>query len=74
MIDKQVFLTQLDELLELTPGSLKGQEKLDNLAAWDSLAVIGFIALVDENYGINVSPAGIRAAKTIDDLFALLKA
>jgi acyl carrier protein len=51
---------------------MQGGEILENLVAWDSLAVIGFIAVVDENYGINVSPSGIKLAKTIDDLFALL--
>ena len=51
-MDRKEFLLALDEMLELDPGTLTGDETLESLEAWDSLAVISFIALVDEKTGV----------------------
>jgi acyl carrier protein len=68
---KQAFLAQMDELLELPAGTLKGSEPLKSLEAWDSIAVLSFIAMVDEHYGRTVAPKDIVACTTVDDLAAL---
>jgi acyl carrier protein len=68
---KEEFLAKLDELLELPDATLKGTEALKDLEAWDSLAVLSFIALVDEHCGITVAPKDIAACKTVNDLVAL---
>lgn len=65
------FLNALDEMLELDPGTLTGAEALDSLDAWDSLAVISFIALVDEHFDKVVAGEDLAKAKTINDLLAL---
>lgn len=71
-MNKRDFLLCLDEMLELAPGSLAGDEKLEALESWDSLAVISFIALVDERFGIVVEGRRLAQARTIDDLLALV--
>lgn len=63
------FLLALDEMLELDPGTLKGNETLESLGNWDSLAVISFIALVDEKLGRVVEGQRLSKAKTVADLF-----
>jgi len=65
------MLRKLDELLEFDPGTLTGDEKLSHLEGWDSLAVLGFMALVDETFEITVSPKAIESADTVHDLLAL---
>lgn len=67
------FLLLLDELMELPAGTLKGPETLDSLSQWDSLASVGFIALVDRHLGMAADPGKIAAAETIADLVALVK-
>jgi acyl carrier protein len=67
-MNKSEFLRAIDELLELSPGTLKGPEKLDNYETWDSLAVISLIALADEKFGVVVGSDKIAEAKTADDL------
>lgn len=62
------FLRELDEMLELDPGALTGAEKLADLEGWDSLAVISFIALVDEKLGVVVEGEKLARAKTVADL------
>jgi acyl carrier protein len=66
------FLSTLDELLELDKGTLKGSEALDSLVEWNSLAVISFMALVDENFGISLPPQQIAACSTVADLVSLV--
>ncbi|HZH27279.1 MAG TPA: phosphopantetheine-binding protein [Azospirillaceae bacterium] len=69
---KTEFLAALDELLELDPGTLTGTEQLDDLDNWDSLAVVSFIALVDERLGLVVAGDALSKAKTVADLLALV--
>lgn len=65
------FLLALDEMLELDAGTLKGDETLESLDDWDSLAVISFIALVDDKLNLVVEGAKLAKAKTVDDLLRL---
>lgn len=61
----------MDNLLELSDGTLQGPEHLDDLENWNSLAMVDFIALVDSDAGRSVSPRQIRDCETIDDLAQL---
>ncbi|MGQ9371562.1 acyl carrier protein [Azospirillum sp. A39] len=70
-MDGKDFLLALDEMLELDPGTLTGAEELESLDDWDSLAVISFIALVDEKLGIVVEGEKLANARTVGDLLTL---
>lgn len=70
-MSREEFLLQLDEVLELPAGSLRGPEKLEELEQWDSSAVIGFIALADDHNGVTISPRKIADCATVDDLLRL---
>lgn len=70
-MDHKEFLLALDEMLELDAGTLTGAEELESIDAWDSLAVISFIALVDEKLGHVVEGEKLVKAKTVDDLLGL---
>ncbi|MDQ3813971.1 MAG: acyl carrier protein [Armatimonadota bacterium] len=45
-----------------------------DLEGWDSLTVIGFMALVDEQFGLTVPANRIAEATTVDDLIRLVGA
>lgn len=68
---REEFLTQLDELLELPAGTLKGDEKLEELERWDSLAMVSFIALADEHCNMRLSPRQFVTCNTVNDLVQL---
>ncbi len=68
---REEFLTQLDELLELPAGTLKGGEKLEDLEHWDSLAMVSFIALADEHFNMRLSPRQFVTCNTVNDLVQL---
>lgn len=65
------FLTTIDELLELPPGTLRGEEKLEDLEQWNSLAVVGFIGIADEHCGQTLSPRLLAGCRTVNDLLGL---
>lgn len=69
---KKELLQMLEEIVEADPDTLTGEELIKDLESWDSLAVVNFIALVDENFGITLSPEKIMNSKTVNDLVSLL--
>jgi hypothetical protein len=70
---RKEFLLELDSILDLMAGTLKGPEKLEELEMWDSTALIGFIALADTNNGVRISPRQIVNCLTVNDLLELAK-
>ena len=72
-MNQETFLTQLDEVLEVPAGTLKGPELLTDLENWDSLAVMNLIALVSQHYTVTLSPRQIAPCNTPNDLFALIQ-
>jgi acyl carrier protein len=67
------FLLEMDQLLELPPGTLRGPEKLEDIEQWNSTALIGLIALADMNNGARISPRQIVNCSTIADLLQVAK-
>ena len=72
-MNRTEFLKKVDELLELPEGTLKGPERLEDLENWNSMAIVGFVALVDETYNFNVSPRQFANCETMNDVLALVK-
>jgi acyl carrier protein len=70
-MEEKQFLQLLDELLELEPGAVARDSRMENID-WNSLAAIGFIALADEHFGIGVSPNALAKCETVQDLIQLL--
>lgn len=70
-MDRQNGLQLIEEMLEMPSGQLKGSEQLEDLKQWDSLAVVSFMALADEHYGVTVRPQQILACKSVADLLNL---
>lgn len=66
------FLKTLDDLVELTPGTLKGPEKLEDLEGWTSMAMVLVIGVADEN-GIRLAPRQLGACEVVDDVVKLLQ-
>jgi acyl carrier protein len=66
------FFLLLDELMEYDPGTIKGDEVLTSLSRWDSLALMGFIALLDQHFGLIVPASKITECRTVSDLLALV--
>jgi hypothetical protein len=70
-VTKREFYTELEIMLGLPADAICGDEALDALPGWDSMAILCFIALADSTLGVIVSAAQLSAAKTVPDLVAL---
>jgi acyl carrier protein len=67
----QEFLRELEDVLEMPSGSIKGTEKLADLAAWESMAAISFIAMADSKLGASVSADKLATCQSVADLATL---
>lgn len=67
------FYRNLEEILDLEPGTLKGGESLADLEAWDSIASMAFIGMGYEKYGVTIPAPRIPQCKTVDELSALVQ-
>jgi acyl carrier protein len=65
------FLLELDEILGLPNGTLRGDERLDELQNWDSTALIGLIALAESANDAQISPEQVVDCSTVADLLRL---
>ena len=70
---KQEFIQELAAALERPDEDLREDTLLADIPEWDSLAVISFIALVDEHFGAAVEGEKLAAATTVADLIAFVQ-
>jgi hypothetical protein len=68
---RKEFLLQMDEILGLKPGTLRGPEKLEDLENWDSTTLIGLILLADSNNSVPITPEQVVGCSTVADLLHL---
>ncbi len=71
MLTKEQLNSDLESMLEMEPGTIKGDEPLDEIY-WDSMTVVMFIAMADQNYSVAVAPSKLADAKTVSDLYSLV--
>ena len=65
------FLLEMDEILGLPTGSLRGHEKLEELENWDSTALVALISLAETNNGANMPLQQVVGCSTVADLLRL---
>lgn len=66
-------LAMLEEMMELDGGTLSPQTELVYLVEWDSIAVISFIALVDDEFDKTIKGSQIKEFQTIADALAVME-
>jgi acyl carrier protein len=70
-MEKATFLHKLDEVMSLPRGTIRGDESLSSLKGWDSVALMSFIALLDEELEIRVTGKQVMQCQTVPELVAL---
>ena len=64
------FNSALEENIEgITPGSLLPETEFRALPAWDSLASLSTLAVIDAEFGVQLSGARFRECRTVSDLY-----
>ena len=71
-MDTAKFISEIENLLEVDPGSLTLDTQLPETGKWDSLAFVSFLAIADSQYSAKVAPAELRKCLTVEDLLKLV--
>lgn len=71
-MDEKTFLEKMTELLDVEEEP-KLDDELANFENWDSLGYITFLSMANKVSKERIVPATVQGAKTLNDLFALVK-
>jgi len=66
-------LSLIAEALDIEPGTLKPETRLEDLQEWDSLGVVSLIAMLDKHFSVRLQPEEIRALVTVEDILSRMK-
>lgn len=67
------FLEKFVEIIDAEEENISADTLLSDIEEWDSLAYISFIAFARTDYSAKVTASEIRNAKTVSDLYNLVK-
>lgn len=68
------FIKKFSSLFEETETSIfTPQTKFRDLEEWSSLIALSIIAMVDEEYQVQIKGNDIRISSTIEDLYNIIK-
>jgi acyl carrier protein len=63
------ILDKLAEILEL--DNIKVEDELDDFDLWDSLTILSIIAMLDEDYSVNIDGDKLAEFKTVQEIVDL---
>lgn len=67
------FIQDFEEAVEdVEPGSLSAETVFQELAVWDSLAILTVIAMLDAEYDVRLKADVLKSCGTLAALFALV--
>lgn len=69
-MDIDAFIIRLAEALDIEDASrLTPKTAFHDLDEWDSISLLSVIAMLDEEFGIQIEMNEFKELKTIEDLF-----
>lgn len=71
-MNEQEKLKMLEEMLEVDENTLTSGTVLDDLEEWDSIAVLSLIALLDDEFDIEIKGSTIREFETVADILSVM--
>ncbi len=72
MTQEEFLIIMREDVLE-TDMEIFPETLLKDINEWDSLAYVNFVAMVNTTCGTTLDRVKVQTAKTINDLFNLLK-
>ena len=70
---KDKFLETIKEALEVEAVEVNLSDALADFDTWDSMSRLSLVALLDENFEVEVADAEFDETETVEDLFNLVK-
>ena len=63
------FIEKLEELLEMSKGSIDIKDSFREYECWDSLALLSLMAMLEDEYSTTIPRDEFQKIKTIEELF-----
>jgi len=73
MSNKEKLLL-LEEIMDIDEGTLAEDTVLSEIEEWDSIAILSFIAMMDEEFGKTVKGVEIKSFVTAKDAMDIMEA
>ena len=70
---KEEKLAKLEDIFELEPGALKEDMELASVEAWDSIAKLSLIVLIDDEFGKKLSGQQLDAFVKVSDILDIME-
>lgn len=70
-MNKVEFIEEMADMLSVDASILVDEVSLGSLEDWDSLAVIGYLALLDKKLGKKVDFNSVKSCENFGDLLGL---
>lgn len=70
---KQEKLEHIADIMDLELAELNEDSVLADFEEWDSVAILSFIALMDEHFGKAMKGAEVRSLVTVIDLLNVME-
>ena len=67
------IVSELEAVLEMSPGALREDDEVRILKHWDSLKLLEIIALADEQLHVQIDADHLAKCVTIGDILKLLE-
>lgn len=72
-MDENEFIKNFEQAIDgLAPGLINIDSNFKELDEWDSLQALSLIAMIDSEYGVQISAEELRNSKTLNDLFQII--
>ena len=72
-MNRKQIVSQIEELLEISPDTLREDEEVRSLEHWDSLKLLEIVALADEQLHVQIDADRLAKCVTVSDIIQLLE-
>ena len=67
------FIEKIEELLEISKGTIDPKNRFREYKSWDSLALLSLMAMLEDEYNITIPRDEFQKINTIEELFNYVK-
>ena len=65
---RKKVLVAVAKIMTIEAGNLSGEERLEGLPKWDSLAALDFLLEMERQFNAEISPESLERCDTVEDL------
>lgn len=70
---QQEKLSMLEDLFEMEEGSLDPAEELTGIDAWDSMAKLSLIVMMEDEFGVTLKSEDVKSFRTVGDILGRME-